>query len=116
MLRVWLSSLSPYIHSLDDLIAGNIVYIPMTIIVSLQWVFLLNSRLMFPTSYLKASQGYVVGRQKLSSVCSPENLLLLKSFLSHLKETQFFQLIQAKSLETSWTPSLAHITHPTLCI
>ena len=56
MLRVWLSSLSLYNHSLDDLIAGNIIYIPMTVIVSLQWVFFPNSRLMFPTNSLKASQ------------------------------------------------------------
>lgn len=48
--------LSPYNHSLDDLIAGNIIYIPMTIIISLQWVFLLNSRLMFPTSYLSSDK------------------------------------------------------------
>ena len=66
MLRLWLSSLSLCIHSLDDLIAGNIIYIPMTAIVSLWWSFLLNSRLMFPTNYLKASLEYLVGISKCS--------------------------------------------------
>ena len=90
----------------------------MTLIISLPWNLLLNSRHMCPTAYLKASLENLLGISKLSwpklnAVSSPENLLFLKSFSSHLQEIWPFQQVPAKSLVTSQSPSLSCIIHPT---